>query len=393
MAAFKRSRGAGGCHARGRDCHRMCDVRLQSATSPRRSGASARPLRSPRRKAAAPAAACRPASAARSARRRRRPVATAMPSSGSRPTTRAGRPVRASRRRPRADQTFNAIDRARRRVDERARCSPATDRTRGRGRRSSSPARREVERRLVLRQLVRVGDGRASPGGCWRTARQRASSSARSASTIASPPSAASSSVSDGRRCRGRRSRSFATSSMSPVSSPASICMIVMPVSASPASIARWIGAAPRQRGSRLAWMLRQPRGGIDEHGRRQDQPVGRDDHRVVRRRREQRVRRAGVGVVAAVEPQAERLRDRRCRGARASALTGTRLNPEAATRRAGRAASARARPRGRRRSARRARGAANSRRAGEDELQQRGASIAASIARLVARRACACGS
>jgi hypothetical protein len=28
---------------------------------------------------------------------------------------------------------------------------------------------------------------------------------------------------------------------------------------ASPAMIARWIGAAPRQRGSRLAWMFRQP--------------------------------------------------------------------------------------------------------------------------------------
>ena len=35
-----------------------------------------------------------------------------------------------------------------------------------------------------------------------------------------------------------------------PVSSPASICMMQTPVSASPASSARWIGAAPRQRGS-----------------------------------------------------------------------------------------------------------------------------------------------
>ena len=42
-------------------------------------------------------------------------------------------------------------------------------------------------------------------------------------------------------------------SSMAPVSSPSSICMMVMPVSASPASTAAWIGAAPRQRGSRLA--------------------------------------------------------------------------------------------------------------------------------------------
>jgi hypothetical protein len=44
-----------------------------------------------------------------------------------------------------------------------------------------------------------------------------------------------------------------------PVSRPASICISVMPVSASPASMARWIGAAPRQRGSSEAWMFRQP--------------------------------------------------------------------------------------------------------------------------------------
>ena len=34
---------------------------------------------------------------------------------------------------------------------------------------------------------------------------------------------------------------------------------MVTPVTSSPASIARWIGAAPRQRGSSEAWMLRQP--------------------------------------------------------------------------------------------------------------------------------------
>jgi len=39
--------------------------------------------------------------------------------------------------------------------------------------------------------------------------------------------------------------------------------MMVMPVSASPASIARWMGAAPRQRGSSEAWMFRQPRRGV----------------------------------------------------------------------------------------------------------------------------------
>ena len=49
---------------------------------------------------------------------------------------------------------------------------------------------------------------------------------------------------------------------IAPVSRPASICMMVTPVCASPASIARWMGAAPRQRGSSEAWMLRQPRRG-----------------------------------------------------------------------------------------------------------------------------------
>ena len=68
-------------------------------------------------------------------------------------------------------------------------------------------------------------------------------------------------------------------SSTGPVSSPASIAMIETPVSASPAMIARWIGAAPRQRGSSEAWMLRQPRAGAASTARRQDQPVG-DDHR-----------------------------------------------------------------------------------------------------------------
>ena len=44
-----------------------------------------------------------------------------------------------------------------------------------------------------------------------------------------------------------------------PVSRPASIFITMTPVSASPAMTARWIGAAPRQRGSSEAWPLRQP--------------------------------------------------------------------------------------------------------------------------------------
>ena len=55
-----------------------------------------------------------------------------------------------------------------------------------------------------------------------------------------------------------------------PVSRPASICMTATPVSLSPAMMARWIGAAPRQRGSSEAWMLKHPASGISriERGR-----------------------------------------------------------------------------------------------------------------------------
>ena len=52
------------------------------------------------------------------------------------------------------------------------------------------------------------------------------------------------------------------TKLLRPVSSPSSICMMVIPVSRSPARMARWMGAAPRQRGSREAWMLTHPRRG-----------------------------------------------------------------------------------------------------------------------------------
>ncbi len=56
--------------------------------------------------------------------------------------------------------------------------------------------------------------------------------------------------------------------------------MIDTPVDASPARMARWIGAAPRQRGSSEAWTLTQPRARHLEDVARQDQAVGRhDDH------------------------------------------------------------------------------------------------------------------
>jgi len=48
-------------------------------------------------------------------------------------------------------------------------------------------------------------------------------------------------------------------SATGPVSSPSSIFMIIMPVCRSPAMMARWMGAAPRQRGSSEAWPFQQP--------------------------------------------------------------------------------------------------------------------------------------
>ena len=53
--------------------------------------------------------------------------------------------------------------------------------------------------------------------------------------------------------------RSVCDSSTGPVSRPFSICIRHTPISLSPASIARWIGAAPRQRGSSEACTFQQP--------------------------------------------------------------------------------------------------------------------------------------
>ena len=70
-----------------------------------------------------------------------------------------------------------------------------------------------------------------------------------------------------------------------------------MPVSRSPARIARSIGAAPRQRGSSEACRLTQPSRGRVEHRARQQQAVG-ADHREVRRQGGEL--RLGLRVLAA---------------------------------------------------------------------------------------------
>ena len=68
---------------------------------------------------------------------------------------------------------------------------------------------------------------------------------------------------------------------MAPVSRPSSIRMMVTPLSASPAMMARLIGAAPRQRGSSEACTLKQPSFGASQDRLRQDQAIG-DHHRRV---------------------------------------------------------------------------------------------------------------
>ena len=54
---------------------------------------------------------------------------------------------------------------------------------------------------------------------------------------------------------------------IAPVSSPSSIFMMVTPLSVSPAMMARWIGAAPRQRGNSEACTLKQPSRGASRIG------------------------------------------------------------------------------------------------------------------------------
>ena len=87
------------------------------------------------------------------------------------------------------------------------------------------------------------------------------------------------------RSCRARSATRSAIAT-GPVSSPSSIFITITPVSASPAMMARLIGAAPRQRGSSEACRLKQPSGHASRIGLRQDHAVG-DDH-------------GGIGVVRA---------------------------------------------------------------------------------------------
>ena len=114
-----------------------------------------------------------------------------------------------------------------------------------------SDLRRHRDSGLVLRLRPRACRRRGRAGSRPRSgpptsARRRLSSPAVSRAPIASS----------------------AVSSIGPLSSPSSISIVVTPVTGSPAAIAAWIGAAPRQRGRSEAWRLTQPSRGSSRRAR-----------------------------------------------------------------------------------------------------------------------------
>ena len=247
----------------------------------RRSAARPRPPAPPAPRARSPGAASRrtapPSYSSSSAQRgisssQRVPAGTRMPAQEA-----VGRPSRA--RPGRCTRVSRSAPRRRRPVSRR----PAPSRARPTRRPARPPAPSAPSPRSVVKvpgQGLNARTCRSSAGRVARpvdAARRRASASGRrsrpppaAAPAAASRPARAGSAARPARparRAASPRSSSApigtaSRSSIGPVSSPASICMMVTPVSASPARIAAWIGAAPRQRGSRLAWMFRQPRRG-----------------------------------------------------------------------------------------------------------------------------------
>ena len=167
-------------------------------------------------------------------------------------------------------------DRARRRsvrasIASAARCARARRRARasatGHGsnartlRSSASAGCVPVEPRFGLVDLVRVGRRRLRAAAAARAHRRRAAGARPSASASRAERGEAIVQLAAG--FVARRSACAVRSSIGPVSRPASICIRSTPVSVSPAWIARWIGAAPRQRGSSEACTFQQPRRGM----------------------------------------------------------------------------------------------------------------------------------
>ncbi len=116
-----------------------------------------------------------------------------------------------------------------------------------------------VDRAFLAPQLLRIGHaGLGLDGERWRGigVERLEQQGARRAGSVhrAIPP-----------QWRAGLSARFCMSRVGPVSSPATIRMIVTPVSISPARMARSIGAAPRQRGNSEAWTLKQPSRGAAE--------------------------------------------------------------------------------------------------------------------------------
>ena len=95
----------------------------------------------------------------------------------------------------------------------------------------------------------------------WGTGLSVPSCKPRRVETMSLAPSRASRSCSDSKLSSGVISVE-AVSSISPVSSPASMSMVVTPLTLSPAIIQRCIGAAPRYIGSSDAWTFTQPYSG-----------------------------------------------------------------------------------------------------------------------------------
>jgi hypothetical protein len=115
-----------------------------------------------------------------------------------------------------------------------------------------------------------------TPSVGWGRGVMRCCVQASTASTIALAPSVASRRAARPRFARadfGLPSKQLGTGVEARVHQ-----QIVMPVRASPASTERWIGAAPRHRGSSEAWNVEAAVPRHVEHDLRQDQAV-RDDH------------------------------------------------------------------------------------------------------------------
>ena len=269
--------------------HRACSAAcIAGSTVP---GGSAKPRRNA---AASIGAAARPLQRQRAAARPRR-----RRSSG------AARAPCPARRRP--------SDRHRPRA--RLMRSPLADRRTRRRDRARAPAARAPRRPAPIEPLLLAASAssrRSTPSsgcGCGCSV----SSRARARSTISRAPSARKLVAQAGRgRLRSDR-HALAAAASGRYRAPSSICMMVMPVSRSPARIARWIGAAPRQRGSSEAWTLRQPKRGASRTACGRMQAVGRD-HRDIEHRARRRPRMPPAS-------QLHRIAHRRARAASARRL------------------------------------------------------------------------